>query len=213
MKHLAYLSTLFVLTVSSAVFGEEVDWGQPVIRDDTVTTYAREVTLNDRNTGAAEQQFEIKTVADIPHSIDAVFSKMSDFGTFADWFDKTERVERLEREDGLPTAHIYMNMPFPVKDRDMILSQVSNKQVDGKIVVEAVNFPDLAPIDKKYHRVPWSRTVVTFEELTPDLTRVEYVSLSDMDISIPSRILRNQNAGTIHQSLLNFIDYIAGAEE
>ena len=126
--------------------------------------------------GAQVKSFRAEMVADAP--MDLVLSVIKDVHHYPNWFHLCKSYEILQgsMNQGEYIGYYIVEAPWPLKDRDVYVKNVMQKDPDTQTVTILTNaVPDFEPVKDGLTRVPEVYGRWTFRPVSPDKTYIEFI--------------------------------------
>lgn len=179
-KIILLLTLLFSISnigIAQQIGAIEKDW--KLVKDtDGIQVYTRM---------AENSKFkEIRIQALFKANIDTLFNKLNNPDTYTDWVYKCTQGKILEKKND-QEFHYYTvsNLPFPAKNRDMVVKCKQWVDEDGTKYSHSVAAPDFIPTNNNLVRIPHFVSNWKIIPLANGMIQVDYTALADPGGKIP----------------------------
>ncbi len=175
MKNLLFM---LMLTVSSTIVYSQ-EWKLIKETQDGILVYSRPNDLSSFH--------EVRALDTINYSLDKLITLLTDFDNVTDWGFKVKKSKLLSREnDTTWVAYYQMEIPWPLKDRDMI-NRVRLIKTDNGARLEASTAFEYIDEKKDIVRMKVAQGFWEFEKLDENTTYAIYQYIADPE-GIPAWI-------------------------
>ncbi len=176
-KSVGVLLILFSVIPFFEVFAEEYEWK---IRknEDGIKVYTREK--------ADAGIYMYKVVTQISVTPEAVYRQVVDFNENLKHMELVDSIRFLNHQkDKRYTNYMHFNMPWPVKNREMVMEMLVTKRQDG-IYLESNDVPEYLPKNRDKVLIEDFQEQWTIKKgATPDESRITVIGWVDPGGSIP----------------------------
>lgn len=93
-------------------------------------------------------------VTEIGADVDTINALQEDVARACKWIHSCHSMQLLKHQGGDSWTQTQLEMPWPVKARDLVMHIVTERTADGSIIRHLQAAPDFVPEDKDYIRVP-----------------------------------------------------------
>ncbi|WP_439182232.1 START domain-containing protein [Carboxylicivirga taeanensis] len=141
-----------------------------------------------------------KVVADMPVVPQRVYQQVVDFAANLKHMTLVDSLRFLQhRKDTLYRNYMHFNMPWPVKNRDMVVEMVVSKDPEG-IYLESTNLPDYLPPRPGVIRIEEFYEKWTIRKgAAPNQSRVTVTGWVDPGGAIPAWVVNLSSVKTPYQ--------------
>ena len=136
--------------------------------------------------GQSFDQVKIKTKVNT--TLMQATAALEDINAQVDWVYATEKVKFLESpKSGHIIYHYFMNMPFPIEDRDVIIEYTREQNQDSKIVTTtSKNIRDNELLTDDYERINQFETKYILKPIGKGQIEINYFLSADPGTNLPS---------------------------
>lgn len=209
MSLVCTMKTLILLILSISLgFGQNTEW-ELSEQTESISVFTRKVD---------ESQYkQIKIICKIKAPISEIVKALEDVGYHADWVYETKESRMIDkrRHDDFD-YYAKMNMPFPVKDRDIVITYKRKQDAQSKVVdIVSTASPNIEPKNDKIVRIETFLSTYKITPLQEGWTEVEYFMSADPGGSLPAWVVNmftTKGPVATMKSLIALIDsdYYAG---
>lgn len=202
MRRHALLGLLLLVLPSLAIgaSGEREDGAGWELQEevDGILVFTRDSSLPGLKTVRAETVIPV----DDPYVIVAL---LDDVEAAAELMDSVSFVEDLESEEpGTRHMHMVLNVPWPLKDRDVAAALTLLRDEEGRrLILSLTGKPELIPVDRRYVRVPSFDSSYTLRYDREDGVHVTFETTLDPGGNIPARLVNYGITGMPVKTLAN----------
>jgi len=135
---------------------------------------------------------ELRVVCDMACSKAQLIKTLQDIKDYHEWVYSTKTTELLKVVN--PQQMIYYSvshLPWPLKDRDLIVQLTIFPSTDNTFEIEAKSLPAYLSERKEYIRVPYSLAQWKVTEVNDHLLKVDYTFSVDPGGSIPTWLVNS----------------------
>ena len=135
---------------------------------------------------------ELRVVCDLACSKSQLIKTLQDVQNYHKWVYSTKTTELLKVVN--PQQVVYYSvshLPWPLKDRDLIVQLTIFPSTDNTFEIEAKSLPAYLPQRKEYVRVPYSLAKWKVIEVNDHLLKVDYTFSVDPGGSIPTWLVNS----------------------
>ena len=182
--HLNYWFCSFFLIVAlfeAPVEGMNYDW-KLVKETKDIKVYTRSTKNSDFK--------EIRVKANFTGNIDSFLYRLNTPHSYTQWVYKCTEGKLLEKVN--PHEFYYYavsNMPYPIKDRDMVMHCKQWKDASGVIYSSSTAVPTFIPATKDRIRIPYFKSEWKITPLSEDRILVDYTAITNPGGSLPAWIV------------------------
>lgn len=191
-----------LLITFSLGFGQDVAW-ELADEIENIRVYTRKV-----ESSAFKQ---IKIICKIQAPISEIVNALEDVNYHADWVYETEE-SRMIKKRSFNDFDYYakLNMPFPVKDRDVVITYNRRQDPQTKVVdIVSKASPTIAPEHKNVVRIKQMLSTYKISKKDNGWVEVEYFVSADPEGSLPAwvvNIFTTKGPVETMKSLIELID-------
>lgn len=169
--------TIFEVPINNTI----LDW-KLVEEKEGIKVYTRNPSNSDFK--------EIRIKANFEGDIDSFLHKLNTPYSYTQWVYKCTEGKMLEQIDSQEFYYYTVsNMPFPVKDRDMVVRCKQWKDTKGIFYSSSTAAPNFIPNKKDLVRIPYFKSEWKITPLPDKEILVDYTALADPGGSLPAWIV------------------------
>ena len=132
---------------------------------------------------------EVKIKGKIKCTMSEIVAVLEDIGAQKDWVMRTLDVDLLEKRNaGDFSYYIRTDMPFPVKDRELIVDHKRTEVSDGQIRIELLTSEYKLNPNEEYLPIPYYSSTYLLKELRDGWIDIQYQVMLDPGGILPAWI-------------------------
>jgi len=134
---------------------------------------------------------EVKIEANISCSLSELVQALEDVESQSDWVESTKEARILEKSgSGSFVFYQGTDMPYPVKDRDVVMQYTRSQDPNSKVVsIDFVSVADKLPINKSYVRIPELHSSYSLTPSPNGNIAIEYLLKIDVGGKLPKWVV------------------------
>ncbi len=130
-----------------------------------------------------------------------------DFENHHKWSYAVEKTKVLESTTNEKITHFFIDAPWPVNDRDIVIKATKVSSSDSKVIYKMSAIKNYLPDQSGYIRLNVSETTWTFER-EGNKTKITYSGYSEAGGSIPDWLANSSVVDAPHETLMKFKDQL-----
>lgn len=134
---------------------------------------------------------EVKIEARVQCELKEIVAALEDIPTQKDWLIRTKEIRYVEEQGpGRFSYYLSTDMPFPVKDRDIVVNyERSYDQNKGEVLIEYQELGGLVPINKSHVRIPEMKASYKLSSPSEGMAAIEYYLYIDAGGALPNWVV------------------------
>jgi hypothetical protein len=201
MKKIGELLFFFccLMIVAFPAVGETVhgDW-ELVMDKNGIKAYSRKI--------AGSGIFEFRAVMVVDAPIEVVGEMLRDVPAVSEWLPYCDAARLVETEDRNNfTTYFSLDLPWPVKDRDLVMKSVTRYDFDlGRAVSDLFDTQAAAcPLRETHIRIPEMKGQYVFEFITREKTGIIHTYRADIGGSLPDWMANYATQNNMYNTFVN----------
>jgi len=159
-----YLSIYFLLGFSEATYPS--DW-KLIKAVDNLEVFTR---------STVESKFkEVKINGKIKCTMSEIVAALEDIDAQKQWVMRTLDVELIEeRAQGDFSYYITTDMPFPIKDRELVVDHKRTQDQKGQVVIKSLTSKHQLTPHAEFVRIPYYSSIYSLQEMQDGWIKIQY---------------------------------------
>lgn len=176
-----FILAILILQLGS-LFSQENDW-RLVSDQDSLIIYTRRSDMSSIK--------EVKIEAQLNCKMSEVIAALEDIPTQKDWLMRTKEARFVKQNSpGNFSYYLSTDMPFPVKDRDIVVNY--NRTYDkarNEVTIEYEELNGEIPVNKAHVRIPDMKAYYKLTSVQQDQVSIEYYLYLDAGGALPNWVV------------------------
>jgi hypothetical protein len=201
MRHY-YISTLLIslFLLSFTPNSQENEW-ELKKEADGIRVYTRDVK------GSNIKEF--KASSKLTSSQETILNILFDIPNYPKWIEDVEDARILSKNEKEMNFYYQLNLPWPLKDRDIAMSMKISPQEDASVLLDLLGRDDLIEEGDDFIRMNNVVGKWLIRPIDDKNCEVTYQFLADPEGSLPAWVINLFIVDGPHQTLLNLEEYAA----